>query len=91
MLGKPKSAPWRQRGSPRLALPHARQVSERGHARMTEVERETSRDVKQRVAEAQKAADEFVRRERQAAEADAAEDRQEVQDEVDEEIEEAQR
>jgi type I site-specific restriction-modification system R (restriction) subunit len=68
---------------------YARQVGERGRARMTEVERETSRDVKQRVAEAQKAANEFVRRERQAAEADAAEDRKEVQDEIDEEIEEA--
>ena len=47
---------------------HARQVSERGRARMTEVKRETSRQVKQRIAEAQKAADESVKRERQAAE-----------------------
>ena len=32
---------------------HARQVSERGRARMAEVDRETSRHVKQRVAEAE--------------------------------------
>src|SRR5512132_106858 len=48
----------------------ARQVSEQGRARIEEVERETSRDVKQRVAEAEKVAAEFVKREREAAEAD---------------------
>ena len=70
---------------------HARQVSERGRARVMEVERDTGRRLKQRVAEAQKAAEESVARERQAAEADAEEEQQEVQDEVDEEIEDAQR
>jgi hypothetical protein len=70
---------------------HARQVSERGRARMREVERETSRYVERRLAEAQKDADEFVKRERQAAEADAEEQRREVQEEVHNEIEEAQR
>jgi colicin import membrane protein len=70
---------------------HARQVSERGRARVAEVERETSRNLKQRVAEAQKAADESVERERQAAEADAEEEQQEVYAEVDEETEDAQR
>ena len=50
---------------------HARAVNERGEARIKEVERETSRELKQRVAEAEKAAQEFVKRERQDAEADA--------------------
>src|SRR5215217_6527796 len=67
----------------------ARAVSDRGRARLKEVDRETSREVKQRVAEAQKAADEFVRRERQAAEADAEEQRAEVEEEVENEIAEA--
>lgn len=69
----------------------ARQVSERGRARAKDVDREMSRYVKQRVGEAQKAADEYVERERQAAEADAEEQRREVQEEVQTEIEEAQR
>jgi hypothetical protein len=70
---------------------HARQVSERGRARVREVDRETSRRVKLRVAEAQKAADELVKSERHAAEADAEKQRQEVQEEVDNEVEDAQR
>jgi colicin import membrane protein len=69
---------------------HARQVSERGRARKQEVDRETNRELKQRMAEAQRAADELVAREREAAEAEAEEQRQEVYAEVDEEIEEAQ-
>jgi chromosome segregation ATPase len=68
----------------------ARRVNEEGRARIADVERETGRMVKQRVAEAQRAADEAVARERQAAEADAEERQQEVQEEVDEEIEDAQ-
>jgi hypothetical protein len=68
----------------------ARQVSEQGRARVKEVERETGQDIKQRVAEAQKAADESVLRERQAAEADAEQQQQEVSAEVGEEIEDAQ-
>jgi colicin import membrane protein len=68
----------------------ARQVTERGRVRLREVDRETSRHVKQRVAEAQKAADETVRRERHAAEAEAKERQQEVQAEVDAEAEAAQ-
>ena len=67
----------------------AHEVSERGRARLKDVDRETSREVKQRVAEAQKAADEFVKRERQAAEADAEEERQDVEDEVENDIAEA--
>jgi colicin import membrane protein len=68
-----------------------RQVSERGRARLTEVEREMSRLVKQRVTERQKAADESVKRERQDAEAHAEEEVQEVRAEVEEEVEEARR
>ena len=68
---------------------HAQQVSESGRARVVETEQETGRWVKDRVAEAQKAADEAVRRERQAAEADAEERQVQVQAEVDDEIEEA--
>jgi hypothetical protein len=69
---------------------HAREVSERGRARVEDVERATSREVKQRVAEAQKAAEEAVARERREAEADAQRERQETTAEVDEEIGEAQ-
>ena len=68
---------------------HAKKVSAEGRARVTAVERDTAKWVKQRVAEAQKAADEAVKQERQAAEADAEEERQETQDEVAGEIEEA--
>jgi Rho termination factor, N-terminal domain len=68
---------------------HAREVSDRGHARIKDVERETSRETKQRVAEAQKAAEEFVKREREAAEADAEEQVLEVEEEVETEIAEA--
>lgn len=70
---------------------HVRQVSERGRARVTEVEREMGRLVRQRVAASQKAADESVKRERQDAEAEAEEELQEVEAEVDEEIEEVER
>jgi hypothetical protein len=68
----------------------ARQVSERGHVRMEEVDRELTRRVKERVAKARKEADEYVNRERQAAEADAEEQRGEVQEDVDDETEDAQ-
>ena len=68
---------------------HAQQVSESGRARLAETDKETGRWVKQRIAEAQKAADEAVERERQAAEADAEERQVQVQAEVDDEIEEA--
>lgn len=68
---------------------HARQVSEQGQARIKDVERETDREVKQRVAEAEKAAAEFVKRERQAAEADAEDERLEVEEEVEREIADA--
>jgi colicin import membrane protein len=70
---------------------HVREVSERGRARVADVERETNRLVKQRLAAAQKAADAAVKRERQEAEADADEQRKEVRAEIDEEIEDAQR
>lgn len=70
---------------------HARQVSERGRARLQELDRETGRRVKQRIAEAQKAADESVQREREDAQADAEAQLREVQEEVDDEIEDAQR
>jgi hypothetical protein len=67
----------------------ARAVNARGRARLKDIDRETSRQVKQRVAEAQKAAEEFMRRERQDAEADAKERREEVEEEVDNEMAEA--
>jgi colicin import membrane protein len=70
---------------------HARKVSERGQAQLAQVERETDRQVKQRVGEAQKAADEAVRREREEAEADAEEQRQQTQAEVDEQLQDAER
>jgi hypothetical protein len=70
---------------------HVRRVSERGHARLEEVERETSRQIKQRVTQAQKAADGFVKQEREAAEAEAEEKRDELQEEIDDETEDAQR
>ena len=69
---------------------YVRQVSERGCARAAEVDRETSRSIKQRIAEAQKAADQLVERERQDAEEEAEEERQEVYAEVEEETEQAQ-
>jgi chromosome segregation ATPase len=64
-------------------------VSERGRARINEVERETSREVKQRVAEAERAAAELIRGEREAAEADAEDELREVEEEVEDEIAEA--
>jgi chromosome segregation ATPase len=64
-------------------------VSERGRARLKDVDLETSRHVKQRVGEAQKEAEELVRRERQDAEADAKERREEVEEEVENEVAEA--
>jgi DNA repair exonuclease SbcCD ATPase subunit len=70
---------------------HARAVSEHGRARVKEVERETSRRVKQRIADAQKAAEAAVDRERLAADADAEEHQQQVKAQVAEEIQEAQR
>ena len=69
---------------------HVRQVSERGRARVTEVEREMSRLVRQRVAARQKAADESVKRERQDAEAQAEEALEAVRAEVGDEVEDAQ-
>ena len=68
---------------------HAREVSQHGHARIKEVDRETTREVKQRVAQAQREADEYVKRERQAAEADAEEERREVEEEVEHEVSQA--
>ncbi len=68
---------------------HAQQVSERGRARVVEADQETGQWVEHRIAEAQKAADEAVERERQAAEADAEERQLQVQAEVDDETEEA--
>jgi hypothetical protein len=67
----------------------ARAVSERGRARLKEVDLDMNRHVKQRVAAAQKEADELVRRERQDAEADAVERRQEVEEEFENELVEA--
>jgi colicin import membrane protein len=68
---------------------HARAVSESGRARLKEVDRETSRQLKQRISEAEKAAEEFLRRERQAAEAEAQEQRSEVEEEVEIDVAEA--
>src|SRR3712207_2903969 len=47
---------------------HAREVRDRGRAVLAELREETTREIKQRVSEAQQAADEMVKRERQAAE-----------------------
>ena len=69
---------------------HARDVSEHGRARLRDSDRETTRTVKQRLAEAQKAAEALVERERRAAEADAEEQRRQVRAEVDEEVQAAQ-
>jgi hypothetical protein len=66
-----------------------KEVSERGHARLRELERETDRQIKHRIAEAKRTAEEFVRVERRAAEAEAEERRREFQEEVDNEIAEA--
>jgi hypothetical protein len=68
----------------------AKQVSEEGRTRLREFERQADRDVARRVAEAQKTAEEFVRRERRAAETDAEEERREVADEFQSELEDAQ-
>lgn len=65
---------------------HARDVSEHGRARLRDADRETNRMVKQRIADAQKAAEALVERERRAAEADAEEQRGQVQAEVDKEV-----
>lgn len=67
----------------------AREASDRGRARLAEIRDETTRQIKGRVAEAEKAANEMVKRERQAAEEDAREERDQVKAEVEEEIEEA--
>jgi colicin import membrane protein len=67
----------------------AREVSQRGRARVKEIDREMTRDVNRRVAEAHKAAGEFVKRERLAAEEDSEEQRAEVEDAVESEIAEA--
>ena len=69
---------------------HVREVSDAGGARLSQTESDTNRWIKERVAEAQRAAEDAVKRERHAAEADAREQQQQVQDEVGEEIEEAQ-
>jgi colicin import membrane protein len=70
---------------------HVREVGERGRDRVKTVERETARDIRQRVTEAQRTADAYVKHEREAAEADAEEQVHDVEDEVDGELEEAQR
>ena len=67
----------------------ARAVNERGQAQLDAVDRDTARQVSERVAEAQKAADELVRRERADAEADADDQRAAAEDEVEGEIAEA--
>jgi hypothetical protein len=69
---------------------HARDTSERGRVRLRTVHRETERQVKQRVGQAQKSADEAVRRERLDAEAAAEQERQEAKAEVQAELENAQ-
>jgi chromosome segregation ATPase len=68
-----------------------KQISERGRTRLREIERHSDREVKQRVGEAQKAAEKFLRRERQAAEADAEEQQKKVAEEVEGEIADARR
>ncbi len=70
---------------------HARTVIERGRAQVKEVDREAARIVKQRVTEAHKATNEWIRRETEAAEADAEERRQAVRVDIEGQIEAAQR
>jgi colicin import membrane protein len=70
---------------------HARKVSERGRSHLADVERTVERQIKQRVAEARKAADQAVQREREEVEAEADEERQEAQAEVDDQVQEAER
>lgn len=70
---------------------HAEQVSARGRARIAEVERETERHMRQRIAAAEKAAQELVERERRKAEEEAESHRSEVRAEVEEEVVEARR
>jgi chromosome segregation ATPase len=69
---------------------YARDVSERGQARLKECERQLTREVKQRLADAQREADEAVRHEQQAAAADAHERQLALKAEVDDENENAQ-
>ncbi|HEX5468370.1 MAG TPA: hypothetical protein VFW80_04905 [Gaiellaceae bacterium] len=66
-----------------------KEISERGRARLRDFERQSDREVEQRVAEAQRAAEDFVRREREAAEADAGEQRNEIAEDVESEIADA--
>ena len=68
-----------------------KEISERGRQRLQEAGRQSDRDVKQRVAEAEKAAQEFVQHERQAAKTDAEEHRSQVAEEVENEIADAHR
>ena len=67
----------------------AREVREQGRARLSGVQQETNNEIKQRVAAAQKAAEEMVKRERRAAEEDAAEEREQAKAEVEEQINDA--
>jgi hypothetical protein len=69
---------------------HALRVSERGRARVKEVDRETTRRLEQRVKQLQKEAEEALKRELQAADAEAEEQRREVYAEVEDESERAQ-
>jgi hypothetical protein len=57
---------------------YAREVSARGRARLNEVERETARHRDERIKQAELAAEEALRREREAAEAEAEKQRSEV-------------
>jgi hypothetical protein len=68
-----------------------RRISDRGRTRVREAEQQSDRAVKQRVATAEKAAEEFVKRERRAAEADAKDLRRGIADEVEKELAEIQR
>jgi colicin import membrane protein len=75
----------------RALAERAREVSERGRALMEEVNRETSLEVEERVAQASRTAEKLVKDERRAAEAVAEEERRAVREEVDAELEEAER
>jgi hypothetical protein len=59
----------------RARADYAREVSSRGRTRLKEVERETTRRREDRMKQAEKAADEVLRREREAAEDEAEKQR----------------
>ena len=67
------------------------EVTERGRARMKQVDRDAQRELARRIGQAEREAEELVKRERLAAAEDAERERQEAYEEVEAETEPAQR